>query len=372
MSEELISLAANDNDPPPPAAEQLALGIPPPLSETCLVTSAAVSDNPYVSYMAGLAAGSRPAMLYSLRAVLRRFFSWHADDERFPWCRLRYAHLVALRSWLRDEFAPATGNRVLSAIRGILREAFRFGAISERDYRTAVDVAPVRGIRPAPGRAVSELELRMLFAACREAPTPALAARNAAMLALLYGAGLRRAELVALDVEHLNERNTRSVRVLGKGNKVRFVYLPDGAIDALVCWLIKRGGSDAGPLFWATKYKGTMLRAGKRISDDTVADVLDKLVKVSGVQKVTPHDLRRSYISDLLDAGVDVVTVARMVGHSQIVTTQRYDRRGDRAMEEAARRLRVPFRHHVRGRAERAARRAAGVSSRSRAALSSA
>ena len=180
-------------------------------------------------------------------------------------------------------------------------------------------------------------ELTALFQAC-DVETNA-GARDAALLALLDGAGLRRSEAVALDLEHV-DAVTGALRVLGKGNKERLNYAPPGALRALRAWLARRGDSP-GPLLLGVNKAGRLTSG--RLSDRAVAAILQRLAKRAGVEAFTPHDLRRTMISDLLDAGGDISTVQRLAGHAQVTTTQRYDRRGERAKVRTAELLRVPF-----------------------------
>src|SRR5690606_1110997 len=108
--------------------------------------------------------------------------------EHIPWHRLRYEHLAALRQRLAERYAPASANRMLSSLRGVLRESWHLGLLSAEDYHRAVRVKAVRGTRLPAGRALSPAEIRTLFQSCAEDPRPA-GIRDAALLAILYGAG---------------------------------------------------------------------------------------------------------------------------------------------------------------------------------------
>jgi len=79
------------------------------------------------------------------------------------------------------------------------------------------------------------------------------------------------------------------------------------------------------------------------MTDDAVWRLIEKRAKMAGVTNVSPHDLRRSFVSDLLDAGVDVSTVSKMAGHASVLTTAKYDRRGEDAKRKAAKALHVPY-----------------------------
>jgi site-specific recombinase XerD len=159
------------------------------------------------------------------------------------------------------------------------------------------------------------------------------------LLALAYAGGLRRAELVALDLADY-EPETGRLRVIGKGNKERAVFIGNGARDALQAWLRVRG-CEPGPLLLAVDRHGRVLP--RRLTEQTVYDRLRHLAERAGVAAFSPHDCRRSLAGDLLDAGVDLATVQAMLGHASPATTARYDRRGERAVRQASERVHVPY-----------------------------
>ncbi|HEU5316771.1 MAG TPA: tyrosine-type recombinase/integrase [Chloroflexota bacterium] len=298
--------------------------------------------NPITSYLTSLGRGGRPTQLSALRRIAAFFWgeAARAHLERAPWHEVRYLHMQAFRTWMIDGgAAPETTRRHLSALRRVLRECLRLGLMNYDDFQRAIDVPPVRGSRVERGRELSHGELRALFAAARaqrgdEGP------RNAAVLALLYGAGLRRAEVVSLNLENV-AADVTSVRVIGKGNKERIVPLPVGARAALVAYLDVRG-REPGALFHPTRW-GHELKRSRRLTDDAIASLLEVLAATAGVARFTAHDLRRTFVGDLLDAGADLATVQKMAGHCKPETTARYDRRGYRTRVRAAAMLAVPY-----------------------------
>ena len=251
---------------------------------------------------------------------------------------LRYQHTAALRTVLAELYAPATANKMLAALRGVLKEAWRLGNMSAEEYHRAADLPSVRGTTLPRGRALSQQELANLFGACA-ADEGAAGRRDAALLAVLYNCGLRRSELVALDVSDYDRAEHSLTVRSGKGNKARMSYATGVSARFMENWLVARGLS-AGPLFTPINKSGKV--ALRRLSDQAVRKILLKRAGETGTAPFSPHDLRRTMIGDLLDAGADISTVQRMAGHANVTTTARYDRRGESAKRRAAQLLNVP------------------------------
>ena len=248
-------------------------------------------------------------------------------------------------------------------------------------YHRAAAIRAVRGQRAAQatGRSLARAELRALIEASLEptAPrageTPVLSdkgRRDAALVALGYGCGLRRDELASLLVGDV-DLAMRRVIVRGKGNKERVVPIPPGAFHALRDYLTVRlsglrevaGGhteenapiynvspdADAhrleavAPLFVRARRGGVLDVSADAITGQAVYYVLRTRAKEAGVNAFSPHDLRRSYVGDLLDEGADLSVAQQLAGHASPATTAGYDRRGERAKEQAASRLDVPY-----------------------------
>jgi len=296
--------------------------------------------HPAAVYLARLAPGSRRTMRHALDVVAGILTSGHADAETLDWPRLRYQHTQAVRASLASRYAPATANKALAALRGVLREAWRLGYVTAEDYHRAADVPAVRGTTLPRGRALTPGELRALFAAVAEDARSATRARDAALLAVLYGAGLRRAEAVALDVADYDPATGALTIRRGKGNKARVMYATNGAREALGAWITVRG-VDPGPLFLPVDKAGRIVP--HRLTPESVFDRLAHLAGRARILRFSPHDMRRSFISDLLDNGADLAVVQAMAGHANPATTARYDRRGERAKQRAAGLLVVPY-----------------------------
>jgi len=158
-------------------------------------------------------------------------------------------------------------------------------------------------------------------------------------MGVLYGAGLRRAEVVALSVSDYDPE-TGALVVKGKGNKERTAFIDNGAADAMAAWLLIRGNEE-GPLFCPITQTGHVVI--RPMTDQAVYAILRSRAVKAKVRRFSPHDLRRSCVSDLLDAGVDISVVQQFVGHANVTTTARYDRRGEQAKKRAAKSLHVPF-----------------------------
>lgn len=294
--------------------------------------------HPAKVYLATLGAGSRRTMREALNAIASLLTNGTCDALTLDWSKLRYQHTAAVRSVLMEKYSPATANKMLCALRRTLKEARRLGLMAAEDYDRAVDISSVRGTRLLRGRALSPCEIAALMDACTTDPTP-VGVRDAAMLAILI-VGLRRSELVNLDLKDFN-RCARALTIRSaKGRKDRINYLPEGGVMAVDDWLVVRGKLPGPLLYPLDKAKRIIPR---RISEQGVVRALQRRGEQAGVAPFSPHDLRRTFISDLLDAKADVLIVSELAGHASPSTTSRYDRRGEAAKLRAIDLLNVPY-----------------------------
>ncbi|MFD9948789.1 tyrosine-type recombinase/integrase [Nonomuraea sp. NPDC059023] len=325
-----------------------------------LITAAAAlprDRNPYWVYIDSLAsANSRRTMRGNLDRLARILAGYEPDDpaaaaitgEQAPWHLLDYAHTTKLRARLvekidRGDWQAKHVNHHLVALRRVLKEAWRLGIMQPDVYQRARDIQNVDESRLPAGAHVPDEALAAALAECEEDESAA-GRRDAALLAVLFTTGCRREEIATMVLADYDPAD-RSIRVVGKRNKQRMVYLTRDACAFLEAWLAVRG-SKPGPLFFGY-FKGAKkvrMRGGRpqHLSGQAIADIFARRLKEAGAVRRTPHDLRRTFIGNLLDEGVDLATAQALAGHSSPVTTSRYDRRPDRTRQEAVDRLTLP------------------------------
>lgn len=238
--------------------------------------------------------------------------------------------LEAFVGWLRQRssatggaYAPSSVSRIVVAVRGFHRFLAREG-LADEDVGTQLG-APSNA-RPLPKALSIEEVGRLLQAPVGDGPLPL---RDRAMLELLYGAGLRISELTSADVDDL-DRVDRLIRVRGKGDKERVVPYGELADVALDRWLVSgrprlAGGSPA--LFLNAR--------GGRLSRQGVWKLLrSHAERVELRDDVSPHTLRHSFATHLLDGGADVRAVQELLGHASVTTTQIYTLVSRQALQE--------------------------------------
>lgn len=300
--------------------------------------------DPYWVYLGRLSsAESRRTMAGCLDRIARLLLQADLRDSSvtgagIPWGTLRYPHTALLRSMLLAQgWSAAHINKHLIALRMVLKEAWRLGLMSAEDCARASDLAQVKGQREPAGRMLGQGEIAALLDSCVSAGTTK-GARDAALIAVAYCTGARRSELIALDLRDWD--TTDGIRLTGKGNKIRRVPITEWATSYLKGWLRVRGNRP-GPLFARVTKGGRVTR--QPISGQTVADILAARTIDVGGRALSPHDLRRTLISTMLDDPMtDLVIVQRIAGHASPATTARYDRRPHQAAQMAIDRLPDP------------------------------
>jgi integrase len=205
-----------------------------------------------------------------------------------------------------------------------------------------VTVKDVKGERPERGRHIEQGELAALMDACTSDKSSA-GIRDAAIVALAWSTGLRRDEISRIQFADLINTTADSldIAIVGKGGKVRSVYINDGALAAILDWLDVRGDLD-GTLFVNVNKGGRI--TGGRLSGEALRIILEKRSAQAELSRpVTWHDFRRSFAGNLWGAGIDGVIIQKRMGHSSQNQTAKYDRRPDDARRQAVKVLHVPY-----------------------------
>jgi len=309
-------------------------------------TPTAPALNPYDVYLNAL---QSPESRRTMKGCLDRIAQLITGDPRttgadIPWERLRYEHTSRIRALMLERgWSPAHVNKHLVALRRVLKEAWRLGLMTAEQYQRAADLPPVKAHRLPAGAAVPRESLAALLRTCQQ-DDRVIGRRDAAIVATLYSTGCRCAELVGLTIADYSPGD-RSLRVRGKGDKERLVYLNPDAVKLVEEWLAIRGWTP-GALFPVVR-KGGQLERDERghlrhMTPRALGMLLDRRFQQAKVARRSPHDFRRTFIGDLLDAGVDLATVQAIVGHSSPATTARYDRRPERRRRDAVDRLTLP------------------------------
>jgi len=298
--------------------------------------SATGLPSPAQAYLNSLSPAGKRTQAIALNNLAYIFSDAKTSDAlTFPWHLLRYENTSGLSAHMVDiGYAKATVNKHLVALRRVLEEAFRLGLYTDyNDYYRAAGVRSLRVESLPRGRSLAMQELEQLVSACQsDQANPHLGVRDTAIITLMYACGLRRQETVDLNLADLDLENQK-IRILGKGSKQRFVYLSQDALPAIEAWLHIRG-RQLGPLFTRIGKAGKV--SLKRLSAQAVYYILKTRQKEAGVASFSPHDLRRTTITDMLEADIDVLTVSAIAGHASADTPEDTKR-------AAAEKLRSPF-----------------------------
>lgn len=230
--------------------------------------------------------------------------------------RLEDVSAEHLKGWVAEIYAQTSSRtraRKLSAVRSFFRFLHREGLVP-RNVGDEV-MSP-----KLPKGAPRGLQVDDVFSLLEgERADDPIARRDIAMLELLYGSGLRAAELVGLELLQLDLVG-RSVRVIGKGNKERTVPFGEKAEAALAAWLEVRSrlaAKDEGAVF--------VSKRGGQLSDRGLRRRLHRrALEVALGRRVTPHMMRHSFATHLLDGGADLRAIQELLGHASLSTTQRY------------------------------------------------
>ena len=244
-------------------------------------------------------------------------------------------HLMvrAYLSFLHERgVSKATMARKLAAVRSFYREMMRTGVMS---VNPAAQVATPKQERRLPHPMTEAEVLALLDQAFGGEPADR---RDRAILETLYATGCRVGEMVGADLGDLeiNSEGEGMLRVYGKGKKERLVPIGRTAVGALARWLEARGGFAVGRPVRADDRDALFLNTrGGRLTDRSVRRILNaRLLRAALSAQVSPHALRHSFATHMLNAGADLRSIQELLGHSSLSTTQKYTKVSMRRLVE--------------------------------------
>jgi integrase/recombinase XerC len=236
---------------------------------------------------------------------------------------IRQIDHITIREWLSTLHAAQKKKtsvaRKLAALRTFFQFLVREGMIESNPARL---VATPRLEKKLPNHLSIEEMIRFI-----ETPDTStdLGKRDRAILELLYGTGARVSELVKLDLNHIDFKN-KLVRVTGKRRKERILPFGDPALHSLVNYLTVRNALlQNAPLAERDTQAIFLNYQGTRITTRSVGRMVDKYIEIcAGIHNISPHSLRHSFATHLLDGGADLRDIQELLGHARLSTTQIY------------------------------------------------
>ena len=311
--------------------------------------SSRMKGNPYFAYLA--TQGSKCSVI-NIRCRLNGYakFMGAPSAEVFDWRQLTYMSILAYRKYLQNRSQMEPGkkdlkigsiNTIMTALKGIAETCETMNVISVDQAKAIRKIKQLRYYRVPAGRALSHTESKELL---QEPDVNDMkGVRDKAIIGLMLGCGLRREEIGNLLFENINF-NRNSIKLIGKGNKQRSVFFTAAVRTLLLNWIQYRGKED-GYLFGKISRGKRVLRNNTPLHPNSVHNIIKEYwAKASNhlleqkdlePEKVSAHDLRRTFATRLFAAGTDIVLVQHLMGHASVTTTARYDRRGDDEMQKA-------------------------------------
>ena len=263
---------------------------------------------------------SSPKTQRAYQEALQEFCSW-AAERREP---LSKPLLEVWRASLSARgLAVSSVNQKLSAVRLLFRQAAERGALPYEEAARLASVANLKQSGHRLGKWLTEKEASRLLGV--PDPTTRIGLRDRAILALLLACGLRRDELVRLEVRHLQRRDERWVLLdlTGKGRRTRTVAVPAWVRHLLGAWL-KASGVQSGYLFRTVRKGDKGVGPDQPLSEDAIYTLVKQSGAAIGHPDLAPHDLRRTCAKLCRKAGGDLEQIQFLLGHASIQTTERY------------------------------------------------
>ena len=260
-----------------------------------------------------------PASRRVYEYAIDQFIAWYCSEPRLAFNRIV---VVRYRLYLESRHLAAnTINQQLAAVRRLAHEAADSGLLSPE---LAAGISRVKGVKQLGFRSGNWLSIEQSSEVLKHACGDSMRAkRDYAMLAMLFGCGFRRSELVGLELDEIQMRQGHwaVVDLIGKGGHIRTVPIPHWVKAALDQW-IRAADVREGRVFRAVARKGKVW--GRGISQNVVWYVVRNCCQRAGLDHIAPHDLRRTCAKLCHDRGGELEQIQFLLGHASVQTTERY------------------------------------------------
>jgi site-specific recombinase XerC len=289
-------------------------------SELTLSQPQPLNQNPAAMYIASLSSETGKRTQGRALRVIAHILG--TDYDYLNWGALRLRHTAVIRARIVQVYSPATAIKILSALRQTLKQARLLCQMTAEDYRLAIELEPVMGENLSAGRELSTGEIRALMTTCQKNKNDMEGTRDAAIISIMYAAGLRRNEVASLQVDFYDPEIGKLI-FIGKCDKQRTAYLTSGAAEALNKWLPIRG-NEPGALFvevshgekiltqreemimqrfreicgekTSDKKAGQKIYRGSTLTTQAIYDMLAKRAREAGLRNFSPQDMRKTFI----------------------------------------------------------------------------
>lgn len=289
-------------------------------------------------YLQSLAPTGRKAM-HSMLNTAARILQWKKPAKHCPWEQLTYQKVQLVRFRMTDGgYAINSINLLLCGLKSLAKTAFNLELMNADTLMRIQAVKQVKGTVLPRGRYLSQEDIKSMLKAAKSSFCQNRFKREAALILLGCGAGLRCSELKSLCIEDYDADEGVIHVKHAKGRKQRAVHLNKKAMTALNRW-IRVINSPSGPLFRPIRKGGSI--TPKSLSSFGIAGILKELQIQSSIAPFSPHDMRRTFITRLLEQGYDLNIVRQLAGHSDISTTAAYDYREEDVFRRASQSLKL-------------------------------
>ncbi len=289
-------------------------------------------DSPCSLYLRRLAPSGRKSVASQLKQM-KHILEWSGTTEKQPFHLLTYGEVESIKHTMIDNGKSArTINLALNAIKGVVKTGFLMDITPDNVWLKVQAVKSVKTTPSSRGSALTSFDVKKLLLDCSIDKRP-IGLRDSAILAVFLSSGARRFELSNFKLDSFNiQKQTIEIKA-GKGRKTRCQNLPIWVTPYIDAWL-KFRGHEQGFLF--NPFRSRIPNPVHQMSASAIYRVVKSRTEMTLEKSSAPHDLRRTFITQLLRQNVDLSTASKLAGHASLATTQIYDKRDEAVTREAA------------------------------------